>query len=243
MQDRRYNLIEQDNPAVKDAFSMLSGNIHMKSENKALKSIVITSAEPKTGKTSVATNLAITMTNWGKKCILIDADMRKRSDVRALKWGSDMGLAHYLNGMAEFEEIISYTSIEGLLYIPNGNTASNPLGLLCSSRFSILMQRLKNDFDFIVIDSPALDSVSDAAVMSTKADGVLLVANVGETDLDALIRAKEKLEAANTNLLGVVLNRVGKGLYKKYLRAFKYFYNIQKKAVKKRRQQKNSVVA
>jgi len=242
MRDKIYKLTEQENPAVTDAFSMLLGNIHMKSENGALKSIVITSAETKTGKTSVASNLAITMANWGKKCILVNADMRKKSDTRILRWGCELGLGHYLTGGAEYEEILSYTNVDGLMYIPSGNTALNPMGLLCSSRFSILMQRLKNDFDFIVIDSPALDTVTDAAVIANKVDGVLLIANMGKTDLNLLIRTKKQLEAANANILGIVLNRVGRWHYKKYFRAYKYFYNIQKKAVK-RRGNKNPVMA
>ncbi|MBC8062937.1 MAG: CpsD/CapB family tyrosine-protein kinase [Clostridiaceae bacterium] len=243
MRDKIYNLGGQENQAVSDAYSMLSGNIYMESENKKIKSIVITSSEPKTGKTSVATSLAITMASWGKRIILIDADMRKRNDSKVLKKGSDFGLSQYLNGSAEFEEVLCDTNFDGLMYIPNGSIALNPIGLICSSRFVKLLESLKNEFDYILLDTPPLDAVSDAAVISAKVDSVLLVAKMGKTDLASVNRAKEKLEKANANLLGVVINTVNKRHYKRYLNSYKYFYNDKNEIGKNEKSNKKAVTA
>ncbi len=245
MQERRYSLYEQENPAVRDAFSMLSGNIYMESEHRSIRSIVITSSEPETGKTSIAVSLAATMANWGKKTILIDADMRKRTEMQIPKWGSNQGLSQYLNETAEYEEVLCYTNIDGLMYIPNGSFMPNPMGLICSPRFRQLMERLKEEFEYIIIDSPALDTVSDAVIMSSRADGALLVARMGKSRLEDLNRSKERLEAGEAVLLGVVINKVNKSNYKKYLKAYKYFYTSKREKQKspKQSKNKNTVVA
>lgn len=241
MSDRRYNLEIEENPTVRNAYSMLSGNIHMESEYKKLKSIVITSSEPKVGKTSVAKNLAVMMADLGKRSILIDADMRSRPDPKVPKWGRGLGLLQFLYGGAEYEEILCYTNVEGLMYIPNGGNAANPIGLLCSTNFTKLMERLKKDFDYIVFDSPALDTVSDASVIASKTDWALLVAKMGKTSQTEIQRSKEKLEKGNARLMGVVLNQVKKRQYKKYFNAYRYFINPKKESNKGMKPEKNVV--
>ena len=243
MSDKKFNLDVQENQAVKDAYSMLCGNICMESENKRIKSIVITSSEPKTGKTSVATSLAMTMASWGKRTILINADMRKRNNKKVLKWGSSFGLSQYLNGNAELEEILCDTNIEGLMYIPNGNISLNPIGLVCSSRLGKLLDRLRNDFDYIIFDTPPLDAVSDAALISAKVEAVLLVVKMGRTDLASLIRSRQKLEKVNANLLGVIINDVNKRQYKRCFKAYKYFCNTKKETVGNANADKKAVMA
>ncbi|MHB8065126.1 MAG: CpsD/CapB family tyrosine-protein kinase [Ruminiclostridium sp.] len=243
MQDRIYNLDTQESKAVKDAYSMLCGNIYMESQNKKVKSIVVTSSEPKAGKTIVATSLSITIASWGKKTILIDADMRKQTNIKIPKWECNLGLSHYLNGSAKYEEIICNTNIKGLMYIPNGGIALNPIGLLCSSQFTELLEKLKLEFEYIIFDSPPLDSISDAIIISAKVNSVLLVAKIGQTDLAAMNRSKEKLNMANANLLGVVLNSVKKRQYKKYLSSYKYFYNAKEEKGKNEKSDRKAVVA
>lgn len=244
MTNIRFKSCIQENQAVRDAYSMLSGNIYMETENRNIRSIVITSSEPKVGKTSVATNLAMTMASLGKKTILIDADMRKETtQVSIPKWVSNLGLSQYLSSNAEYEEIICYTNVEGFRYIPNGGIASNPIGLICSEKFAALLDRLKGEFEYIIFDSPPLDTVSDAIIISTKADTAILVAKLGSTDLTAINRAKDKLEKANANILGVLINGVNKKHYKKYLNSYKYFYNTKDKNEKSAKPDKKAVMA
>lgn len=244
MPNIRFHSCLQENQAVRDAYSMLSGNIHMETENRNMKSIVITSSEPKAGKTSVAVNLAITLAGWGKKTILVDADMRKETThVSIPKWVSNMGLSQYLSGNAEYEEIICYTNIEGFKYMPNGGIALNPIGHLCSERFNELLVRLKEEFEYVIIDSPPLDTISDAVVISTKVDSAILVAKMGKTNLKAMKRSKENLEKVNANILGVVINDVNKKRYKQYLSSYKYFYNSKGKNEKSEKPSKKAVLA
>ncbi len=244
MPNIRFHSCLQENQAVRDAYSMLSGNIHMEKENSDLKSIVITSSEPKAGKTAVAVNLAMTLAGWGKKTILVDADMRKETTHASIpKWVSSLGLSQYLSGNAEYEEIICYTNIEGFKYMPNGGVALNPIGLICSEKFSELLGRLKEEFEYIIFDSPPLDTISDAVVISTKVDSAILVAKMGKTNLKAMKRSKEKLERSNANILGVVINDVNKKHYKDYLNSYKYFYNAKDKNEKSERPSKKAVLA
>jgi len=225
MQSRSYSMYRPENPIVREAYSMLAGIIHVESGEKELSSIVVTSTEPKVGKTSVATCLAITMATWGKKTVLIDADMRKLAEKKQKNIGSVNGVYQFLQGITSLEEVLCSTNVENLMYIPNGRVNGNPMGLLCSDGLNNLLERAEERFDYIVIDTPPLDSVSDAAIISSKADAVLLVAKMGNTKQDAIKRAKEQLEKDNSNLLGVVINEVGKKTYKRYFRAYKYFYN------------------
>jgi len=243
MQERRYNFYTEENQAVRDAYEMLSGNIHLESQNKKIRSVIITSAEPQAGKTSVATSLAMTIACWGRKCVIIDADMRKKPDTKVAKYGSAPGLSHYLGGVAEYEEILCHTNFEGLMYIPNGNISANPMGLICSSRFSKLLDRLNNDFDFLIIDTPAVNTVSDAVVMSPKADGVILVSQIGKTDLKALDSCRKSIETARGNLLGVIINKVSKRQYGRYLRFYKYILNSGHVSFKNQKQNRRTVVA
>ncbi|QNU66628.1 CpsD/CapB family tyrosine-protein kinase [Ruminiclostridium herbifermentans] len=244
MANIRFHSCLQENQAVRDAYSMLSGNIHLGKENKDSKSIVITSSEPKAGKTSIAVNLAITLAIWGKKTILVDADMRKETTYVSIpKWVSNLGLAQYLSGHAEYEEIICYTNIEGFKYLPNGGVALNPIGNLCSERFNTLLERLKEEFEYIIFDSPSLDTISDAVIISTKVDSAILVAKIGKSNLKAIKRSKEKLEKVNANILGVVINDVSKKHYKQYLSSYKYLYNARCKNEKNEKPSKNAVLA
>ena len=244
MPNIRFHSCLQENQAVRDAYSMLSGNIHMGKENSDARSIVITSSEPKAGKTSIAVNLAITLAGWGKKTILIDADMRKETThVSIPKWVSNLGLSQYLSGNAEYEEIICYTNIEGFKYLPNGGVALNPIGHLCSERFNTLLERLKEEFEYIIFDSPPLDTISDAVIISTKVDSTILVAKIGKTNLKAMKRSKEKLEKVNANILGIVINDVNKKHYKKYLNSYKYFYNAKDKNENSEKPSKKAILA
>ncbi|PYG89498.1 capsular exopolysaccharide synthesis family protein [Ruminiclostridium sufflavum DSM 19573] len=220
----------QENQAVRDAYSMLSGNLYMESENKKISSIVITSSEPKAGKTSVAISLAVTLAGWGKSTVLVDADMRKEAALASIpREVSNRGLSQYLCNNAGYEEIICCTDVEGFRYIPNGGIALNPIGLICSERFDRLLESLEEEFEYAIFDAPPLDSISDAVLISAKADSAILVAKMGKTDITAIGRSKEKLEKANVNLLGVVINEINKRDYRKYLNSYGYFHSAKVK--------------
>ncbi len=242
MENKSYSLYKPENPIVSEAYSMLAGSIYVEAKEKGLKALVVASNEPRVGKTAVATSIAITIATWGKRTVLIDADMRKPIDRKQNNLGSACGLYQYLQGIISLEQVLYPTNVENLKYIPNGRVTTNPMGLLCSEGLEKLFNKASECFDYIVIDTPALGSVSDAAIISSKADAVLLVAKMGATRLDVIKKAKEQLEKNNSNILGVVVNEVAKKTYKKYFESYKYFHNLNKKAIKDKETNRKAVI-
>lgn len=222
---KTFNVYDNNNQAVQNAYDMLTARIHINS--KELKTFVLTSCNPKEGKTSLAISLAISIAHSGWKVLLIDADMRKPTAAKRLNNGSQLGLSDYLTGIIEFSEAISETNIANLTYLSCGSDYINPVELLCGVRFQELFDQTQNMYDYVLFDTPALESVADGAIISSKADAVLLVAEMGSTTLKSLKRSKEQLETLNANILGVVLNKVKKRDYKRYVGSYNYFFDVE----------------
>lgn len=235
MQNKIYSFVKPENPTVMEAYSMLAGNIYTSFEPKKVKSLVVTGIEPKVGKTSVATNLAITLASWGKRTVLINADMRKQTDKKQINSNDENGTYQYLQGISRLENVLCTTNIENLTYIPNGSTSENPMGLLCSGNLEELISKAGQNFEYIVFDTPALNCVSDAAIIAAKVDAALLVSHMGRSKMHALMHAKEELNRTNSNLLGVVINRVNKADYRRYFGAYKYFLKMKRRIVKEKK--------
>lgn len=233
MQTKTFNVYNHENRAVQDAYAMLTANIHLSGNDKSNKSLAITSCKPKVGKTSIAITLAITMARSGWKVLLVDGDMRrpiegKRLGGNSLGEDSLVGLSEYLSGGYKLSDVLCQTNIENLSYLYSGENDKNPIGLLCSTRFEELNSKVKEEYDYIIFDTPSLSSVVDASLIAAKVDATLLVVELGETSINSLRPAKQQLEKVNANILGVVLNKVKKNDYKKFLGAFDYFMDARK---------------
>ncbi len=228
MQRKTFNVYKNENQAVQDAYAMLTANIHISNNQNMLKSFVLTSCNPEEGKTSLAINLSITMANSGWKVLLVDADMRKPTAAKRLNEGSLIGLSDYLAGDVEFIDAHCETNIPNFTYLSCGNDYPNPIGLLCSVRFEELMDKVRNEYDFVLFDTPALASVVDGAIVASKVDATLLIVKMGFTSLTNLKRIKEQLDNLNVNILGVVLNKVKKRDYKMYFQSYNYFFNSKR---------------
>lgn len=223
-----FNVYNNKNQAVRDAFEMLAANVNIINTPKNLRTIAVTSCNPEEGKTSLAIGLAVAMANSGWSVLLIDADMRKPSAAKRLNYGVELGLSDFLSGKAEFHEVTSETNIENLHYITCGNDISSPIALLNSSRFETLMKNIPNEYNYVIFDTPALTSVVDGILVSSMADATLLVTKFGSTQLRNLKRVKLQLESSNARLLGVVLNKVNKHDYKRYFGSYNYFFNLER---------------
>lgn len=232
----------KNNKIVEGAYAMLAGNIYMSGKNKDIKSVVVTSCNSWTGKTSTATNLAIVAAAWGKKTLLIDLDLRKPS--KLLKDSKDMffGITDYLNGRVELEEALCKTNIESLTYLGSGKLSSNPIGLLCSDKLQEFFEKARKIYDLILIDTPSLNSVSDATVISSKVDAVILVEKIASTNLEELARAMQQLEKVDANLLGVVLNNVKKNDYRKYFGEYDYYLRVKRTRENRKGKDRESAV-
>lgn len=235
MQMKLFNVYDHENQAVQEAYAMLTANIQVSNSKNGLRTIALTSCNPKEGKTSLAISLSITMANFGWNVLLIDADMRKPTSAKRMNEGSQQGLADYLEGEVELDEALTETNITNFTYFSCGNDNPNPVGLLCSARFEELVDKVKNDYDIVLFDTPALSSVGDGGIVAAKVDATLLTVKMGLTALTSLKRVKKQLEELNANILGVVLNKVKRRDYKRYFESYNYFFNskqFQSKKVK-----------
>lgn len=173
--------------------------------------ILVSSALPREGKTTVAANLAVTLAQLGDKTVIVDADLRKPGVGRLLNLGTGKyaGLSSFLAGVSTLDLVsVPHPAIPNLTAIPTGPLPPNPADLLASHKLTEAIAELRTKYKFIVIDSPPIMAASDAVILSVKADGVLLVVRSGETPKVAFTRTCSLLTSVNCHLLGIVLNAV-----------------------------------
>ncbi|MGE5372297.1 MAG: CpsD/CapB family tyrosine-protein kinase [Solirubrobacterales bacterium] len=223
MQTKEFKVYDEESLAVRDAYALLTANIHFKNTQDSVKTVTITSCSPQVGKTTTAINLAISMARSGWKTLLVDADLRKPGKCKRLSQEAPAGLCDFIDGYVGFREALSVSNIPNLTYLACGQSKGNPIEQLCSARFETLTNEVKNQFDFVIFDTPALMSVVDGALVASRTDGTLMIAQIGSTSLKSMNRAKNQLEKANANVLGAIMNQVGKREYVKYVRNYDYF--------------------
>ena len=203
---------------AREAFKTLRTNIEFSGDN--IKVIAITSATPNEGKSSISFELALSFAQAGKKTLLIDADLRKSVMRSRYKRGKvKYGLTNYLVGKKSLDETLCVTDVNNFYMIFSGPVPPNPSELLGNNRFKGLIDECKVPFDIIIIDTPPIGSVIDAAIIAKLCDGIAVVMEAGAISYQFARKIKEQLEVANTKVLGVILNKVdlsGKGYYGKY---------------------------
>ncbi|HEV8374972.1 MAG TPA: polysaccharide biosynthesis tyrosine autokinase [Candidatus Polarisedimenticolia bacterium] len=206
------DLVTMRDPAspASEAYKTLRTSLLLSTADAAPKIIVVTSSEPQEGKTVTTLNTAITLTQSGKRVLLVDGDMRRPRLHKALGGGNGAGLSNYLSGNADLDSLIQETEIPNLFLVSSGPIPPNPSELLASEHFDILLKTLKSSdrFDHVLIDSPPLLSVADPVIMASKAGATILVVQCGRTARPAVVRGRQKLAQAKVNILGVVLNDV-----------------------------------
>ncbi|PYM04133.1 MAG: capsular biosynthesis protein [Candidatus Rokuibacteriota bacterium] len=181
---------------------------------------MVTSLQPADGKTSLVTNLAITLAQLGAGEVLaIDGDMRRPNLHEVLAVQQAPGLSTFLTGQAELADVITATSIPNLSVIPSGRIPLNPAELLASARLREAIEALGQRFAYIVFDTGPIFGVSDATILAGQVEGVVLVLRHGRASRDAAQRAIRNLASVRARLLGVILNDVdvrGNGYYGYY---------------------------
>lgn len=173
--------------------------------------VQVTSAHPGEGKTTLAANLAISVAQSGKRVLLVDADFRRPKVAKVFGLDDSSGLATVLNGQSELCDSVRETPIVGLWALPCGPLPANPAELLSSAEFTELLDVLREQYDFVIIDTPPLLPVSDPAIVASHADTVILVMRLTKGARDAVIQATEILAGLDAEMLGVVVNGVGSG--------------------------------
>ena len=191
----------------KELYRTLRTNVEFTGiENKV---IAVTSCMPDDGKTTVSFQLASALAENGKKTLYIDADLRKSVFTQRFEVKENpKGISHYLSGQATLTEVLFKTNRERLYVIPVGAFPNNPTELFGKERFGQLLEELKKVFDYVIIDTPPLGSVIDAAVIAKRCDASILVVASDSCSRGFVKSVITRLKNANPNFLGVVLNKV-----------------------------------
>lgn len=188
-----------------ESYRVLRTNIQYSSIDKKIERILVTSSEPGEGKSTTSGNLALTFAQDEKKVLLIDCDLRKPSIHKKFKISNNLGLSNVILDKSKLSKALVKRS-EYLDILPSGKVPPNPSELLGSKALEELLDELDDVYDVIILDTPPVHAVTDAQILSTKVDGVLLVVRAEKTKKDSVIAAKESLQKVNANILGAVLN-------------------------------------
>lgn len=191
--------------ATAEAYRTLRTNLMFSSVENAIQTLIVTSSVADEGKSEALANLAVTFAQAGHKTILVDADLRRPSQHDI--WGvKNQGLTQMMLDDASLANPpLLETEVENLLLLPAGDNAPNPADLLSSKRMSEIIGVLKARANYVLFDSPPVLAATDAALLGTKIDGVLLVVESGSSKRDQTARARESLEQVNVRLVGAVL--------------------------------------
>jgi succinoglycan biosynthesis transport protein ExoP len=199
-----------------EAYRGVRTSLYFSTNGEGHKVIQITSPNPQDGKSTLTANLALSIAQSGKRILLIDADLRKPQVHKLFGLSGDTGLVSIITGEADPGEVICPSSVPGLSLLPCGPVPSNPAELLTAPRFKELLDVLREQFDFVLIDTPPLLAVTDPSVVAPRVDGVLLTLRLTKNGRPSAERAKEMLDTLGANVLGVVVNgidRNGSGSY------------------------------
>lgn len=231
--DYQNPIIDDPKSIIAEAFRVVRTNLQFSSIDKPLKIICVTSSEPTEGKSTVISNLAISFASTGKSTILIDADMRKPKQHKIFLLENYKGLSNLLADDLPVEQVVNEMSIQNLHILTSGPQPPNPAEIVGSARMKKFMQEVTQKYDIVLVDTPPVNFVADASIISSYTDGIILVVDAGITKREAVIVAKQQLQKVNAKILGVVLNKVkqtGSGYYYYY-----YYYGEDNRKIRKKR--------
>jgi len=214
-----YPLLSRGVPAgFSEAFRTLRTNVIFSSAEEGARTLVVTSTGPREGKSLVAANLAVAIAQAGQRVLLVDGDLRKPKLHEIFRVGQEPGVSNVMVGGAKTSEAIIESGVEGLWLMAAGRIPPNPAELLGSQRFHELLTSLKAHFDWVILDTPPVMAVTDAALVAHRVTGVVFVIRADATSRHAAKRALDQLEQVSAKFVGGVLNRVD-------LRRNAYYYS------------------
>lgn len=192
---------------MKEAYKNIRTNIEFCSKSENIKTVLITSSKADEGKSTVLSNLSDSFTDMGKKVLLIDADLRNPSIHKIYGLHNNIGLADIINKEENFEDCVNIDVNSNLDILTSGTFVINPSELLSLDYMKEFIDSLKEDYDYIFIDSPPIGIVTDANIIASFVDSVILVVASNEVDKKMLEISKSRLDKVNANILGVVVNK------------------------------------
>lgn len=235
IQEERKNLLSAESDFfVREAYKTLRTNVSfsLTGEEKC-KVVMVTSAMQGEGKSTTAINLAVSYAMTDRKVLIVDCDLRRPKLARLLQMNSRVGLSNLIMNPELKKDAVLASKTPGLDVLLSGDIPPNPSELLGSPRMQRILAELREDYDFIILDSPPVNMVTDAVVLAPETDGVLVLVRANQTDRGAVIHAMEQLEYAKAKVLGFVLNDVNMEKthygykmyrYKRYARYGRYGY-------------------
>lgn len=228
--DSKRSILRERSPfMMREAYKALRTNVAFALPGNDSKTIAITSGSRSEGKSYNTINLAISFAQIGKKVVVVDCDMRLPTVASKLGTRAKPGLSDHLIGEAELKEVLQHTN-EGIDIIPAGSIPKDPTGLLESEELENLLALLRQHYDYIMVDLPPVNTVTDAAILSRCIDGFLLVVRHDTTEHKDIAEMLRQLRFAGAKVLGFVYNdvpvgskRYGKRYYYRY-----YYYGSKK---------------
>lgn len=219
--DHRKNILDENSSfALREAYKNLRTNIRFFLNQDGCKKFCITSSTMGEGKSVTTLNLAISFAENGHKVLLIDADMRRPSMGNLLMRKVSPGLSNVLAGMEDKKNVIHKNVYPNLDVILSGDVPPNPSELLDSERMKDLMDSVGKEYDYVLVDVPPVNAVSDARVIANMLDGVLYLVRQKQTELDAVKHGIAQLKLAEARMLGFIINGIdseeNKYCYKEY---------------------------
>lgn len=212
------NRIMKDDYHYNEAIKTLRTNIQFC--GNGIKTIMLTSSLPDEGKSDITFAMASSLAQIGKKVVMVDADIRKSALVSRYHLEREVsGLSQYLSGQRSLENVLYDTNIENLSIIFAGPYSPNPADLLEESLFGDMISKLKEKYDYIIVDTPPMGNLIDGAIVARQCDGAVMVIESGSISYRLEQRVKGQLEKSGCRILGVVLNKVNmkrNGYYSKY---------------------------
>ena len=230
---RENNLINGEVPfSVIENYKLIRTNIMFALSTRKNKVFAVSSSNPSEGKSTTASNIAIAFAQMDNKVLLIDADMRKSVIHKTFSLTNEKGLSTVTGKMDTFEEAVRKNVLENLDILTAGPVAPNPSELLASENFENLISSLVNDYDYIIIDTPPVNVVSDVLTIKDCISGIMLVMKYASTTYNDIENCMKKIELADINILGFILNDIthkhGGGYYGNYKYKYDYGYGETK---------------
>lgn len=222
--------------SLRDSVKTLRANIQFASLNKEIKTVALTSVIPSEGKTTLSCFLGISVAETGKKTVIVECDYRHPMVARNFGVEGERKKSNESDGK-KIDASLKKTSVDNLWVLDMKCKINNPVELICSEAYSNMVKKLREDFDFVIFDTPPLGAFIDAAHISTLADGTVLVIRQGQVERRAAKDVLEQLKKANANVIGAVINNVKVkkvGYYYNYYHYYTSRYYSQRDNKKKK---------
>lgn len=208
--EKNFFLRDKDNYKLEEAFKVVRTNLHFLDKEKRSRTILITSSIPKEGKSTIASDYAISIGTAGGKVLLIDCDIRRPSVYERFKISFEKGLESILSEECKLESVILKNVEKNLDVLPTNNIFHNSTEFFLGEKIKMILQEVKEKYDTVILDTSPLTISSDAAILSTYCDGVVYVVGYNQVNKKELEFGKTMLDNAKANIYGFIVNKIDK---------------------------------